>query len=96
MDCPQENTNYNAKKKLLPALGGKSKYYIRKAKCLKTAIIHLINALEKVEKKIKIPPKEKIILDEIKKDILKLSKYEKHKKMDFYFICSKIIQKYNI
>lgn len=96
MDFPKEQKIYKAKKKLLPALGGKRKNYIRKAKCLKTAIIHLINALEKVHNKIIIPSKEKDILNEIKKDFVKLSKYEIHKNIDFYFICSQIIQKYDI
>lgn len=40
--------------------------------------------------------KDKSFLNEIKKDLLKLSKYENCKKMDFYFLCAKIAQKYKI
>lgn len=40
--------------------------------------------------------KDKIILNEIKKDIFNISKYENLKKIDFYLLCSEILLKYKI
>ena len=83
-------------RKKLPALGGVRKNYIRKANCLNITLVHLVDALEKFEKDIEIPKNKKFMLNEIKKDFLKIAKYEKLKKIDFYFLCSSIVQKYNI
>ena len=82
-----------ARRKILPSLGGINKNYLRKPKILKLTLSFLANELDNLSEKSNpdVSPKIKAI----QKDILKLSKYERYKKMDFYSLCQNIILNYN-
>ena len=74
-------------KKVLPALGGIKKGYIRKAHCLKKILQFLARKIENTSKSLKIESNEAKIFDEIKNDLLSISKYENENKSLFYFKC---------
>ena len=81
------------KRKVLPALGGLNKYYLRKSKILKRTLEFLSNKLDSIDKTYFIA-KDKEIIKNIKDDLIKISKYEKKNKIEFYLECSNIITKY--
>lgn len=95
MDSLYPKKNLIAHKKVLPALGGINKGYLRKAKCLKSTLNYLVRNLKVIKKRANMEEKDKIILDEILDDIIEISKYEKFKTFDFYLTCSSIVKKYN-
>lgn len=81
-------------KKVLPALGGIKKGYIRKAHCLKKILQFLAIKIENTSKLLKIESNERKTFDEIKNDLLSISKYENENKGSFYFKCQSILNKY--
>lgn len=82
-----------AKPKVLPALGGLNKYYLRKSKIIKRTLEFLSNKLDLIDKTCFIT-RDKEIIKKIKDDLIKLSKYEKKNKIEFYLECSDIITNY--
>lgn len=83
-----------ANRKILPALGGIKKNYIRKGWCLKKVIQFLAKKINDVESSLKDDLKEKKILKQIENDLLVVSKYENEKKMSFYSKCWIIANNY--
>ena len=83
-----------AYKKILPSLGGIKKNYIRKAHCLKKVLQFLAGKIENTNNSIKIEPSVKKMFDEIRNDLLSLSKYENVNKGSFHSICLSILNKY--
>lgn len=83
-----------ANPKILPALGGLKKSYIRKSHCLKKTLLFLVKKLKLIEEKGSLGDKEKIGIKQIKEDMIRLSEYEKLKKYEFYLNCLSIINHY--
>lgn len=95
MNRINQSKNLNAKKKIFPGLGGKSKTYLRKPKILHTTLEFLGDFLENFLNQIKLQNDEKEILKILSSDIKKLGKIERYKKFDFYSLCQDIVKKYN-
>lgn len=85
---------FKAKKKILPALGGISKDYVKKNECLKTIILFMMEKISELEDTINLPLNVNNSLRQIEKDLKKISNFKKIKRMDFYFLCQSIIENY--
>ena len=68
--------------KILPALGGLSKQYLRKSHILANILVFLTRQIEENQNS-KNRNEAQIIFDKIKNDLKIISKYEKFKKMNF-------------
>ena len=86
--------NQKVKRKLLPGLGGVTKTYIQKAALLEKTLLFLSRKIERIEFSLNEERKEKRLLKYIADDMIRLSRYKKTKKMDFYFECLEIIKHY--
>jgi len=80
-----------AGRKIFPGLGGLTKNYIKKASLLETTLRFLSEKLEKIISSLDYESDEGKLLKSIKEDMIKLSKYKSHKKIDFYFLCQEIV-----
>lgn len=83
-----------ANPKVLPALGGLKKNYIRKPLCLKNTLLFLAKKLKLIEEKENLGGNEKMLIKQIKEDMIRLSEFEKIKKFEFYYDCLSIISHY--
>ena len=83
-----------SKPKVLPGLGGASKYYLRKNKILEISLKYLSNKLNDVIASPNLNDIEKDLLIKNKKDIIQISKFERKNKIEFYNECLDIINKY--
>jgi hypothetical protein len=88
------NHTNKAAKKIIPGLGGQTNNYIKKASCLRKILLFLANKLTKIENSSEMKSYEKNELKKIRQDLLKLSLYDKKKKIDFYLVCLSIISNY--
>ena len=96
MDLICKDKNSSPRKKLLPGLGARNKKCYRKAESMKTTLQGISSILDKFVSKTNLKNEDQKFLREIQKDLMKISLYEQYKKLDFYFICSEILRKYNI
>ena len=83
-----------AGRKILQGLGGLTKNYIKKASLLETTLRFLSEKLEKIILSFVYESDEGKLLKSVKEDMIKLSKYKSHKKIDFYFLCQEIVHHY--
>ena len=88
--------NLKPRRKIFPGLGGIKKKYIRKGKILGTALKTLSFLLKNFIDENEFNHDNKQILISIKNDIAKMSEYEKIRSIDFYLLCIKLLEKYNI
>ena len=70
-----------------------SKTYLRKSLILEIILLFLSRKIKDIENSIE-QDENKIILDKIRKDLRILAKYERFKKIDFYYNCLDIINNY--
>ena len=96
MDLIYPKNKVAPRKKFLPALGGINNRVSNKQKCLETTLICISEILSRFKESDDLKEKDKIFIEEVQKDLLKISRIKKVRKIEFYFICSEIVQKYNI
>lgn len=80
------------KRKILPGLGGIKKNYLDKAHILEKTLVFLGDKLDDLifchySKKIKM-------IEKLKIDMKRLSKYKNKRKLEYYLICQEIINSY--
>lgn len=91
-----KENNLKAKRKIFPGLGGIKKNYLRKGKILKNMLKMLSLVLNKFIERTNLKEMDKSFLNEIEKDISKISEYEKINKINFYYLCQELTKKYSI
>lgn len=96
MDLIYPKNQLVPRKKILPSLGGINNKVYNKQKCLETTLRCIAEILCRFKESDNLKEKDKNFIGEVQKDLLKISRIKKTRKMDFYFICSEIVQKYNI
>ena len=79
--------------KILPAVGGLSKQYLRKSHIFEKILVFLARQIEEIQNS-KNRNDAQIILDKIYNHLKIISKYEKFKKNEFYFKFFNIINNY--
>ena len=77
------NHTNKASKKILPGLSGQTNNYIKKGSCLRKILLFLANKITKIENSSEMKSYEKNELKKIRQDLLKLSLYDKKRKLIF-------------
>lgn len=94
MENTRKRNSIRARRKILPALGGIKKNYIRKGNCLQKTLIFLAEKLDEIENFEKERTEVKSLIKKIKNNLLLLSELKNKKEIEFYFDCSNILNNY--